>query len=94
MPSLLTGLALVVAALFVGELLYRWKTSPARALADLGQAFYYGVTLLTLILVGLVVGGGEAGLVIAGVIAFTTWMFRTRVEDTFSHDWLGALGFG
>jgi hypothetical protein len=94
MPNLLTGLAMVVVALFIGELLYRWKSSPARALADLGQAVYYGVTVFTLFLVGIVVGGGEAGVIIAGLLVFTMWMFRTRLEDTLSHDWLGALGFG
>lgn len=94
MPSLLIGLVMVVAALLVGEFLYRWSAEPARALADLGQAFYYGVSVLILVLIGIVAGGGEAGLIIAGLIALTVWMFRARLEDALSHDWLGALGFG
>lgn len=94
MASLLIGLAMVVAAILIGELLYRWRTEPARALADAGQALYYGFIVLTLLLVGIVIGGGKSGVIIAGLLTFTFWMFRTRVEDTFEHDWLGFFGFG
>lgn len=90
--SLLIGVIAAVGAILLGELLYRINDDPARAFADLSQMLWYLWAALTLFVVAIVVGGTKAGLVIAGILAFTFWMFRARLVDVMQTDWMAVFG--
>ncbi|WP_123619174.1 hypothetical protein [Halorubrum sp. CSM-61] len=78
--NVLLGLVGFLLALFVGELLYRWREEPARFWGNLSQAFY---ALVGIVLFGLILMGTDGPMFYAVLILIVSymWLFRVRFAD-------------
>lgn len=91
--SLVTSLVIVVLAIIVGNLLYSWRSEPARIWGDFGQMMYALGGIL--IFAAIAFGFEGSGLYIAAVfIALYVWLARTKADDLKNANWRAALHGG
>jgi hypothetical protein len=89
--SVLFGAIVLVAALVVGELLFRWRSEPARLWGNVSQMLYAlgGIVIFGIIILGL----DGVGLYIAAVlVVLYYWLFRVRQRDVAETNWRRAVG--
>lgn len=79
-----------LAALVIGELLYRWRDEPARFWGDLTQGLY---ALISILVVGLLLVSSDGAVfwVLLVFLVFYVWLFRVRMDDT-RRDWRAMVG--
>lgn len=88
--SLLLSLGIVVAAIILGNLLFAWRSEPARIWGDFGQMMYALGGILVFAAIAL--GFEGPGLYIAAVfIALYVWLARTKANDLANANWRAAL---
>lgn len=88
--GLVTSLAIVIGAIILGNVLYSWRSEPARIWGDFGQMMYAlgGV----LVFAAIAFGFEGAGLYIAAVfIVLYVWLARTKADDLKNANWRAAL---
>lgn len=91
--SLVTSALVVLGAIVLGNILYKWRSEPARVWADFSQALYAfgGILIFAVIAFGF----DGIGLYVAGaLIVFYVWIFRTKASDVRNASWRAVLHGG
>lgn len=91
--GILISLAIVAVAIVVGNMLFHWRSEPARIWGDFSQMLYAVGGILVFSVIAL--GFEGAGLYIAAVfIVFYVWVARTKASDLKNSNWRAALHGG